>query len=1021
MDRTLAPPIALDMRPSPFDARSMGDEQADEVAALPWSDVDAGADEDVADRLARARIRARLLGQEHEPLRIGRFRLLRKLGQGGMGTVHAAYDDQLQREVAVKLLHPDACGDEDAQRRLIREAQAQARLSHPHLVPVFEVGRFEGRIFLAMELVAGMTMPKWLAHAPRTPREILAHWLDIARALVVVHAEGLVHRDIKPSNVLVGEDGRARLVDFGLARAQASTSEASQTEPLAASAERSLLEQVVTHSRALVGTPAYMAPELLAGHPAGPLTDQYSLCVSIYESLAGRRPFTTQRPSLPALRTGRLRRPRPSLPALRTGRLRRPRPSGAPGGPPRPSLPRSIHRVLARGLAQDPSERFADVRALVVALEPIVNRRRQRRLAVGSGLLAAIVAGGLAVQAVAPATPETVDPCAEVADELAGVWDDATRATLHRHLLATEAPYAAAMSEFVERGVDELANRWLATRRETCEAHDVDRMLSDAGFARATACLDDQREALRAIVNATPTADRLPNVTSALAAIEPPTECLRRARLETAVEPPPDGQRAAVESLRATLQHTRVAAVLEGAQPHREAARAAHAAAEALGYDPLRAEASLVLGLMLVADDDPGARSFLDDAANLAEQVGDLAIRESALHELAYLAYEIEVDEEELRRALARDAAALRRMGDPPSRRARMLGLMALLAAMTGDFASAESHLREQLAVQTALGDAHVPGRIATWHHLGNLLAGRGRIGEAEQAFDAADRLAATVGLPAAAVVHGSLARGRGGLLRGIAATNAGRFEQASRWLDQAASETTQAYGADSVPMSRVHMAQADLAMRQGRTEDVSTHARAADANVRRWLGEDHVLRMDALSAVGTVAFHQGRAAEAVAAFEEALRLAEGALPPSSMEVATHRSNLGEARVLAGDDAGARPLLAAALRSMEGTLPPLDPLISYPSHGLAEIAWRAGELEEAARHAGRALEIRERHRDDPPELARVRWLLARIEAARGHVPQALALARAARDGFETLGPAFAATSREIDEWFRVPR
>jgi len=988
-------PFVLDTPWSLLDAGYVGDEPLDPVAELPWQDADDRAGDDVAEREARARIRAQLLGQAHEPLRIGRFRLLRKLGEGGMGTVHAARDDQLQREVAIKLLHPEACGDEDAQLRLIREAQAQARLSHPHLVPVFEVGRFEGRIFLAMELVEGVTMTQWLAmRAPRSPREILAHWLDIARALVVVHAEGLVHRDIKPGNVLVGTDGRARLVDFGLARGQPSSTELSPTETgedtSSDSAERSALTQVVTRAKARLGTPAYMAPEIFAGQPAGPLADQYALCVSIYESLVGRRPFGIVRLA------------------------------GGPG-PARESLSRSLHRVLVRGLAYEPTARFPDVRALVNALEPIVDRRRERRLAIGVGLLSAVVAGGVAVQAVAPVDPERVDPCAGVAEALVGVWDEASRAVLHRSVLATEVPHAEAMSEWVQHGVDDLVGQWLSARRDACEAHVVDRTLSDAGFTRATVCLDDQRDALRAIVHGKPTAERLPSVAVALAGIDPPAECLQRARLETSVEPPAQAEQADVEALRAMLQRTRVAAVLEGAQPHREAAQQAHAAAEALGYDPLRAEASLVLGLMLVADNDPGARKFLDDAANLAEQVGDLAIRESALQELALFAFELELDADELRRALARDAAALHRMGDPPSRRARMLGLAALLAAMTGDFASAELQLRAAIALQETLGDAYLPGRIATWHQLGNLLAGRGRTGEAEQAFAEADRLAAAAGLPAAVIVPGSLAPGRGELLRGIAATNAGRFDEATRWLDEATAQTILAYGADSVPVSRIHMAQADLAMRQGRIDDVLTHARAADASVRRWLGDDHVLRKDALSALGTVAFHQGNAAEAVAAFEGALRLAEGALPASSMEVATNRSNLGEALVLAGDDAEARPLLEQALQSMEGTLSPDDPLIAYPSQGLAEIAWRAGDLEEAARYARRALEIREHHRDDPPELARVRWLLARIEAARGDVPQAQALARAARDGFEALGPAFATATREIDAWLREPR
>lgn len=983
----------LDKSSPVFDADMVDGEPSDPLAALPWSAARAMKDDELSERQAWARLRAQLTGEEHQPIRIGRFTLLRKLGAGGMGTVHAAYDAELERQVAIKVLHTDACTDEEAQHRLIREAQAQARLSHPNLVPVFEVGRFEDQIFLAMELVDGITIAEWVAQAPRSWRQISSHWLDIARALAAVHAEGLVHRDIKPNNVLVGDDGRARLVDFGLVRGQASTIDDDHTRSSRSSPtidRSSRLDQVVTQSKAMVGTPAYMAPEVRAGKKAGPLADQYSLCVSIYETLTGERPFGRHGLRLDG------------------------------GTPPRRSLPRAMHRLLLRGLAEEPTERFGDMPELVDALGAIVERRRQRRLAIGAGLLGAIALGGVTMQALLPAPVERDDPCAGLDDELDEVWNEQSRATLRRGLLATEVPYARALSDWAERSMDEVAQQWLATRRDACEAHAIDHTLSAAGLARAVTCLEEQRDALGTALDGMGQieADGLPQVAAVFDATGVPAECLRLARLQASVEPPPREQQAAVEALRSTLTEIRLGAIFEGSRPHRQRAVEAHELAQGLGYVPLQAEASLVLGLVLLQAEEPEARAMLDEAASLSEEVGDLVIREHALRGLTRFALDVLLDEDEAHRALNRDLAVVARLGNPALRRAAALEIRASLSSMTGDFDSAESDLREAIALQTELGLAHVGARIASWYHLANLLAGRGRTDEAQRAFAAADRLATNAGLSALADSQGNVLRGHGELLRAMAMMNTGRLGDAQTWLAWAAVEIDEAYGSMSVPMSRVHMAQASLAMRQGRIDDVVMHAQTADAIVRRWLGPDHSLRSDALSAMGTAAFHEGDAARATAIFEESLRLAESTRPPTDIAVAGHRSNLGEALILAGDDARARPLLEQALAAMERTLHGMDPMLSYPSHGLAEISWRSGNLDDAARHAQRALRIREHHRDNPPELARTRWLLAQIEIDRGHSRTARTLAEAAHAEFQQLGPAFADQAQQIARWLQ---
>ncbi|MCA9691800.1 MAG: serine/threonine protein kinase, partial [Myxococcales bacterium] len=185
--------------------------------------------------------------------RVGRLKILRRLGAGGMGVVYAAYDPELEREVAVKLIHGDS---DTASARLFREAQALAKLTHPNIVAVYDVGRHEGQVWVSMEFVVGRTLGVWLEQERPRWRPILAVILQAARGIAAAHAEGLLHRDIKPENIMVGDDGRTRVMDFGLTRVASSREQGSDHD-----ASASPLSVELTAAGAIMGTPAYMAPE----------------------------------------------------------------------------------------------------------------------------------------------------------------------------------------------------------------------------------------------------------------------------------------------------------------------------------------------------------------------------------------------------------------------------------------------------------------------------------------------------------------------------------------------------------------------------------------------------------------------------------------------------------------------------------------------------------------------------------------------------------------------------------------
>ncbi|MEO7730808.1 MAG: serine/threonine-protein kinase, partial [Kofleriaceae bacterium] len=326
---------------------SAGDDENANASTLAMASSDADSFDDVLMRLVRPREIetevALAVGFEIA----GRFRIVRMLGVGGMGTVYLARDQSLDREVAIKVHHQRGGAD-----RLRREAVAMARLAHPHVVTVFEVGELGRRPFVVMEYIAGTTLRAWLREAPRGAAEILAAVVAAGEGLAAAHAAGLVHRDFKPENVMIGSDGRARVGDFGLAReldsqdlaAPSTSASASTTTPPgtstttppgtptgaptkppsdapASGARRSTAAstpmRAMTQTGAVLGTPAYMAPEQFAGVPVDARADQFAYCVTVWEALFGQRPFAgTTFELLKAAITGGVRTPPTTAPAV---------------------------------------------------------------------------------------------------------------------------------------------------------------------------------------------------------------------------------------------------------------------------------------------------------------------------------------------------------------------------------------------------------------------------------------------------------------------------------------------------------------------------------------------------------------------------------------------------------------------------------------------------------------------------------------------------------------------------------
>jgi tetratricopeptide (TPR) repeat protein len=462
---------------------------------------------------------------------IGRYTILALVGSGAMGRVYAAYDTELDRKIALKLLQPGAApAPARAQARLLREAKALAKLSHPNVVAVHDAGTFEGRVFVAMHFVDGVTLKDWLAERPRSHRKILDVFTGAARGLAAAHAAGLVHRDFKPTNVLIARDGSVRVADFGLAR---SVTDAAEARAGAVGARHAPHDPSLTGTRDLLGTPLYMAPEQFLLRPADARSDQFSFCVALYEALYGALPFGSDTLESVAVR-------------VIDGAIEEPPPSAA--------VPAWLRQVLLRGLSTDPAARWASMDELVAMLGPAPARTGRRAAFAVAALL---VAG---VSALAIVRARSVPLCTAGPARLAGVWesgdtpgDRPKRAAVEKAFMATSASDACDTWRRVSTLLDDYRRRWLGMYREACEDTHVRHVQTAGLLDLRMACLDERRLALGSLVKVLASADRDVVEGAARAANALPTldRCANRAQLEASVEPPRDeATRKRVDELR---------------------------------------------------------------------------------------------------------------------------------------------------------------------------------------------------------------------------------------------------------------------------------------------------------------------------------------------------------------------------------------------------------------------------------------------------------------------------------------
>lgn len=516
---------------------------------------------------------------------LGRYVLLGKVGEGGMGVVYSAFDPELDRRIAVKVIRSEAAAaSEEAKQQLRGEARAMARLTHPNVVRVYDVGRQGGLVYIAMEYVDGVDLGRFAARNSGEWRTVFAACVQAGRGLLAAHEAGLVHRDFKPSNVLCAHDGRVLVADFGLTRLlRPGTREGDGAETRAA------------------GTPGYVAPEQAKGLASTAKSDQYSYCVTLAQCLLGSDPnahAASDAPTVSTLESAEL--------AEQSAQER----SGA-------IAPRRLRSVLRKGMAFRSEERHETMQALLAQLQRVVHRRKRIRIVLTSIVAAAGI--GVLMFVVGKRMTEQAPLCANSDAPVTSVWNEPREHALVE--LLAQSPYQGHAKHFIA-SVSKAAENLALEHKSACEATFIGHTQSAELYDRQMFCLGSQLTALGTIVSAAEGGSSLESAQSGLAKLGSPVDCVPSESMLNVQAPPRDPAiRSKMQEVDRTLADAKLYARKDQAANVLATTKRGVELARAIGYDPLLARALLSHSEIL------GSMERFEDARAVAEEARDAASR----------------------------------------------------------------------------------------------------------------------------------------------------------------------------------------------------------------------------------------------------------------------------------------------------------------------------------------------------------------------------------------------------------
>lgn len=816
-------------------------------------------DSSLRDQIARAEIRKRMFGG-HAPT-IGRYTVLHPLGSGGMGTVFAAYDDRLDRRIAIKVLHHAGA---EAGEQLLAEARALARVRHPNVVTVHDVGEDDDRVYIAMEYVEGGDLRRWLGTKPDW-REALDVLVQAGRGLAAAHEAGVLHRDFKPENAILTPDGKVHVVDFGLALA-----------PLPGSArEPQSGEHLPTHTGEFAGTPGYMPLEQLERGPVDERSDQFAFCVTLFEAVYGQRPFK-----------GR------DVDTLIAAVER-----GVESPPENPDAPRWLAGIILRGLASDPDARWPSMQALLETLE----RRRhpvRHRWLLG---LAFLAGGGL----VAASTMVDSERCSGASETIDADFSNDTRARVAKAFTSAAPAYGADTWRRIDTQLEDYAERWSASYTYFCEATHVRGELSVERLDERMQCLQRRWRQVSALMGAFENADAatVERASTAVESLQGPMTC--QGETDDTQTVPPD-KADAVQELELDLQDAIAVLSLGKYDEGAALAESVRDRAAALQWAPTAARASFQLA------QGRARLGRLDDAiADYREayfSAHALGMDALMAHAAGGLAFSLGGDRHEKAPALVwseLEAASLRRLDDAPTddwhahhnRRASIYHG----AGELDDALEQMSTALEYNAEGTPLA------RATTLNNYAIFLYEAGRVEDALEAATEAFELHREHNGPDHPMTLGTQQ------IVVTALHGVRRTEQALEQATDLLARVERGSGPDKV--GNVLNNRGNMYETLGRREEaIADFDRALE--LYRSIEEDSVDVAVALTGKALALKHDGRLDEALPLQRRSAEIFEAKLPKGHYRVGVALSNLGSTLTDSGDPAAAIPVLERAREQM---------------------------------------------------------------------------------------------------------
>lgn len=963
---------------------------------------------------------------------LGRYVILDRIGSGAMGMVYAAFDPALDRKIALKVLRAGREVSEEARDRLVREARAMARLDHPNVVTVHDVGTVGTRVFVAMEFVAGTTLREWLKTSQRPWRQIVEAFTQAGEGLAAAHEAGLVHRDFKPDNVMVSELGggavRVRVMDFGLAHVPLEPGDdlASTAEVPAVSAPDDATTRSLTRTGAILGTPAYMAPEQFARSQATASSDQFAFCVALHEALYGRPPFLgdTLASLAVAVATGS-RRPTPAI-----------------------RLPRALISALDRGLSVDVAQRWPNMRELLANLRTTTATRRWSAYALGGAIVTATIVG------VAASNPEP--PCRESSAALGGFWNDAHRGELATSLRATGVPFAEQSWTLLQERVDGWTTAWLHGRKDACEATHVRHEQSEAMLDRRVACLDRQLEEARGVLEvvAAGTADDVEHLPEVMRVLADPEACSDTVALAAAVPLPSDpATREAIAEIEGRLGRLTATQLLGHTPSLLVEIEQLVADAKAVDYAPVLVEAySIYVRTLDNLDRDSLAADAAIDAVWAAHAAGDARSEAKAVALVVMMLAEARRTDEvpgwlrHLEASVARfpgdDGLAIVKLDAEASvafvnerlddARAsytaalnrceavrtsldclRHLARLADVELRAGQLAVALGHFeRVREARVGALGPDH-PLVAASLNDIGMTLRALGRLPEARERFDEASRIFIAIDPK-----HHGLTRVLNN--RATVALFQDQFADAERDYRAVYEQLAATAEVDNYVLPGIRGNIAMTVFAQGRFEEALVmHTEVLDALIALY-SEQNLEVADAIANIGEVQAEMKRWDEARASFERARRLRETLAGSEHIAVARADCSLGEVALAQGRNDDAIAAFEGCRVGFVRTFGAEDAQVASPERGLGETMIAMGRTGDGIAMLEHARALLRNTGAAPRELALVEWPLGRAQWQRGtDRPAARAMIEAAEAAFAKVGGLYADDAAACRGWLRA--